>query len=589
MTGTRMPHPLAHDALICVDAPGMAICPHDGQMRGRGVQGLFHDGRRLLSRSLVTIGGSEPEPLSSHVVGSGAARFLAMHRFVADPTPDPVLVVDRTRQADGRERVVVRNTATQPVRVPVELTLGTDLAPLAELRHGRRGPDLPARVSPGGLTWAAPDGWVVRATANPVPETALAASGLLRWDIVLAPGTSWAVEVRVTGEAVSARMTYGAGHGIPAPRAPLGPPPWSEARVRCDDFRVSAWVRQSLMDLRGLLIADPEHRTVPMPAAGAPWQLAPTGRDCLWTARMLLPLGTRLAAGALRMLGDRQGTRTDPVTGEEPGKIPHSLGPGGRAPRYDCVGSTALYVTLLGEARRWGLADTEVEPLLPHLERALAHLAATMDTHEDCIVRIHKNGPAPCELQGQVYEAATHAAALLTAIESDAAGEWEDRAKKLMVAFRERFRTEDGAGVFYAAALDPAGRPVTVPNSAMGQLPGSGRLDEDGCADVARRLLSPDLNCGWGLRGVGSRTPGYHPLAVRGGVVRAHETCVTVAGLANAGQAEAAYELLAGLLEAAPFFGYRMPEMHAGEQRVPGHAPVAHPLACRPLARSAAA
>ncbi|NUU23073.1 MAG: glycogen debranching protein, partial [Streptomycetaceae bacterium] len=86
-----------------------------------------------------------------------------------------------------------------------------------------------------------------------------------------------------------------------------------------------------------------------------------------------------------------------------------------------------------------------------------------------------------------------------------------------------------------------------------------------------------------------SRTPGYHPLAVRGGVVRAHETCVTVAGLANAGQAEAAYELLAGLLEAAPFFAYRMPEMHAGEQRVPGHAPVAHPLACRPLARSAAA
>ncbi|MGW0664271.1 amylo-alpha-1,6-glucosidase [Streptodolium elevatio] len=594
MTGTRTPHPLAHDALICVDAPGMAICPLDGQLRGRGVQGLFHDGRRLLARSLVTIGGSEPEPLSSHVVGSGAARFLAMHRFVADPTPDPVLVVDRTRQADGRERVVVRNTATRPVRVPVELTLGTDLAPLSELRNGRRGPDLPARVCPGGLSWTSSDGWGVRAVAAPAPETALAASGLLRWDITLEPATSWTVELRVTGEPGGVRAAPSAGvsaglPGIPAPRAPLGPPPWSEARVRCDDFRVAALVRQSLMDLRGLLIADPEHRTVPMPAAGAPWQLTPTGRDSLWTARMLLPLGTRLAAGTLRMLGDRQGSRADPATGEAPGRIPHSLGPGGRTPRYDCVGTTALYVTLLGEARRWGLSDSETEPLLPHLDRALGHVAATMDADPDGIVRLGPGGPAPCELQGQMYEAAWHAAVLLRERDPESAEAWEARAHKLASAFRERFRTEDGAGVFYAAALNAAGRPVSVPNSAMGQLPGTGILDEDGCADVARRLLSPDLNCGWGLRGVGSRTHGYHPLAVRGGVVRAHETCVAVAGLAVSGQAEAAYELLSGLLEAAPYFGYRMPEMHAGEQRVPGHAPVAHPLACRPLARSAAA
>ncbi|MDI2128670.1 amylo-alpha-1,6-glucosidase [Yinghuangia seranimata] len=589
MTGTRAPHPLAHDALICVDAPGMAVCPQDGQLRGRGVTGLFHDGRRLLARSLLTVGGTEPEPISSQVVGAGTARFLAMHRFVADPTPDPALVVDRTRQADGRERVVVRNTAARPVRVPVELSLGTDLAGLGELRLGRRGPDLPARVCPGGLSWTAPDGWGVRATANPAPETALAATGLLRWDITLEPAASWAVELRVTGEPAGARVGHAAGHGIPAPRAPLGPPPWSEARVRCDDVRVTAWVRQSLMDLRGLLIADPEHRTVPMPAAGAPWQLTPTGRDSVWTARMLLPLGTRLAAGTLRMLADRQGVRHDPVTGEEPGKIPHSLGPGGRAPRWDCAGSTALYVTLMGEARLWGLTDSEVEPLLPHARRALDHLAGLLEAHEDGIVRLGPGGPAPCELQGQVYQAASHGAALLREEDAEAAELWAERAAKLAARFRQRFRTEDGAGAYYAAALDREGRPVPVPNSAMGQLPGTGILDEDGCADVARRLLSPDLNCGWGLRGVGSRTPGYHPLAVRGGVVRAHETCVAVAGLAVSGQADAAYELLSGLLEAAPHFGYRMPEMHAGEQRVPGHGPVAHPLACRPLARSAAA
>ncbi|HSA49637.1 MAG TPA: glycogen debranching N-terminal domain-containing protein [Yinghuangia sp.] len=592
MIGTKVPHPLAYDALIGVDAPGMAISPRDGQLRGHGLHGLFHAGRRLLTRLLLTVGGREPELLSSQVVGAGATRFLAMHRAAAEPVPDPVLVVDRMRRADGRERVVIRNTTSRPVRIPVELTLGADLTPLTELRRGRRAPDLPARVCPGGLSWTSPDGWNVRVVAAPAPETVLAASGLLRWDVTLEPAASWVLELRVSGERAATRAPAGAPTptgAIPAPRAPLGPPPWSEARVRCDDQRVTAWVRQSLLDLRGLLVADPEHRTVPLPAAGAPWQLIPTGRDSLWTARMLLPLGTRLASGTLRMLAARQGTRHDPATGEAPGKIPHTLGPARHALRYDCVGSTALYVTLLGEARRWGLPDTELEPLLAHLIRALAHLAATMDEHPDGLLRIGRQGPAPCELQGQAYQAAVHGAALLHATGSDGAEEWGDRAAALRKVFRAQFRTEVGAGAYFAAALDPDGRPVAVPNSAMGQLVGTGILDDDACAEVARRLLSPDLNCGWGLRGVGSRTPGYHPLAVRGGVVRAHETCVAVAGLADTGHADAAYELLAGLLDAAPHFGYRMPEMHAGEQSAPGLAPVAHPLACRPLARSAAA
>lgn len=123
----------------------------------------------------------------------------------------------------------------------------------------------------------------------------------------------------------------------------------------------------------------------------------------------------------------------------------------------------------------------------------------------------------------------------------------------------------------------------------MAHLPGSGILDDTGSRAVARRLTAPDLDCGWGLRGTSARTPGYHPLAARGGVVRTHDTCVAAAGLAGTGHLDAAQRLFAGLLNAAPWFQYRMPEMHAGEQRAEGHAPVAHPLACRPLARAAGA
>ncbi|MGR7002358.1 amylo-alpha-1,6-glucosidase [Yinghuangia aomiensis] len=237
-------------------------------------------------------------------------------------------------------------------------------------------------------------------------------------------------------------------------------------------------------------------------------------------------------------------------------------------------------MTLLGEARRWGLSDSETEPLLPHLRRALAHLASTLDTHPDGFVRVGPSGPAPCELQGQVYEAAVHAARLLREFGEDtdadgaaSPGVWQKRAADLAARFRDRFCVEDAAGPYIAAALDGEGRPVAVPNSAMGQLPGTGILDDAACADVARRLLSPDLNCGWGLRGIGARTPGYHPLAVRGGVVRAHETCVAIAGLAGHGQADAAYELLSGLLEAVPHFGYRMPRCMPENNASPGTCP----------------
>ncbi|WP_126641717.1 amylo-alpha-1,6-glucosidase [Embleya hyalina] len=581
VTVSTIPHPVAHDALVCVDAPGMVISGRDGQLRGQGVEGMYHDGRRTLSRNVLTLGGIEPEPLSGHVVAAGTVRYLAMRRFAADTTPDPALVVERTRFADGRERIVVRNTGRRPLSFPVEVVLGADLIPLDALRAGFRPAELPARVAAAGLGWSAPDGMSVRAVSEPAPDTALAATATLRWDVALEPARSWAVELRVLAEPVPGRS---------GPRAVSGRPPWSEPRVRCDDVRVAAWVDQGLRDLRALLVVpDPDLPTAVLPAVGAPWQLAPAGRDALWTARMSLPLGTRFASGVLRLLASRQGVRSRPRVGEEVGRIPHTLGRGGEQVRYDCAGSTALFVTLLGEAWRWGLPAAETAALLPALGRALGHLTRTLGERPGDFVRLGPAGPAPCELQAQTYEAARHGAALLDAHDLPGGAALRERAEQLAAAFRRAFRAEDAAGEYYAAALDPGGRPIPVASSAMGHLPGSGILDDTGSEAVARRLTAPDLDCGWGLRGTSARTPGYHPLAVRGGVVRTHDTCVAVAGLAEAGHPHAAQRLFAGLLDAAPWFQYRLPEMHAGEQRVEGHAPVAHPLACRPLARAAGA
>lgn len=63
---------------------------------------------------------------------------------------------------------------------------------------------------------------------------------------------------------------------------------------------------------------------------------------------------------------------------------------------------------------------------------------------------------------------------------------------------------------------------------------------------------------------------------------------MAVAGLATAGYEKEASSLLRGLLAAADTFGYRLPEMYAGEQRAEGSAPLPHPAACRPSATAAA-
>ncbi|MFC7108654.1 hypothetical protein ACFQQB_54635 [Nonomuraea rubra] len=62
-----------------------------------------------------------------------------------------------------------------------------------------------------------------------------------------------------------------------------------------------------------------------------------------------------------------------------------------------------------------------------------------------------------------------------------------------------------------------------------------------------------------------------------------------ISGLARSGHADLAADLVRGLLSAAETFGYRLPELHAGDDRTLMGRPVPYPAACRPQAWSAAA
>lgn len=574
--------PPVHGAVICVAAPCLVISPEHGQLTGQGIDGIYRSGRRLLSRCVLRIDGRDPVAVQGRSLGADRAAFTATVRTGADAGPDPDVGVERIRQADGTERITLRSFTARPLRFAVEVSLGTDLAELAEVAAGRAGPELPAGVHAAGLRWTSGEEQAVTA-AEPPPDDALASAGLLRWQLELRPGESRTIELRTTRDRVA--------------RAPAGhvANPLADARAEGDDPRAGAWLRTGIEDLGALLLRDPREPADAYAAAGVPWRLGLAPAESLWAARMALPLGTGLAAATLRILARTQtGGR-----GGDAGKIPGPLRGAGPQLPPGCTGTeaTLAFPAVLAEARRWGMPEAEVARLLPAAERCLDWLRAALG--EDGFLADPDPGPRRCETQAHAHRAALLGADLLTGCGRPGAEEWREWAAALRERFAAAFWVDGPDGGRPAAALHPDGRPLPRLTGAAAHLLdtgllGGGRLapgllDRVRTEQLARLLGAPAMDSGWGLRSMAVREPGHNPFGYRSGAVRAYESAVAVAGLAQMGFEKEATGLLRGLLDAAEAFGYRLPEMYAAEQRTAGSAPLPHPAACRPAAVAAAA
>ncbi|MGW0334200.1 glycogen debranching N-terminal domain-containing protein [Streptomyces sp. NPDC003011] len=577
--------PPAHTALICVALPGLAISTEQGQLTGQGLEGFYRAGRRVLSRCQVRVAGREPTAIQARTTAADRARFVGTLRVSPGAGPDPDVVVERTRHADGRERITLRSAAARPLRLSVEVALGTDLADLGAIASGRAGPELPASVHDSGLRWSGAGG-SASVTADPAPTDALASAGLLRWEFELPPGGAASVELRVQVE--RAGPVRAAGRAATSPLAP--------ARATGDHPGVGALLQTSVQDLQALLLRDPAHPTDTHLAAGVPWRCGMAPAEALTAARMTLPLGTRLAAGTLRALARTQ----LPGPGAQSGMIPGPRRDAGPHLPPGCTGTeaTLLFPVLLAEARRWGLSEQETQELLPAAERCLTWLRTTVGDGT-YLSDPHPGGPVRCETQAHAHRAALLGADLLDAYGRQGGTELRQWARHLRTAFRAEFWVEDRGGGRPAAARSPDGRLVPHLGAAAahlldtGLLGGAdqapGLLDRVQTEHLARLFGSPALDSGWGLRGLGVKEAGHNPFGHRTGAVRVQETAVAVAGLAAAGYEKEAGSLLRGVLAAAEAFGHRLPEMYAGEQRSDGSAPLPHPAACRPAATAAAA
>ncbi|MFF0729918.1 glycogen debranching N-terminal domain-containing protein [Streptomyces sp. NPDC004134] len=614
--------PFLHDRVVTLHAPAFAVSRPDGQLHD-GADGFYHGERRALARLSVTADGVPAAPVSGGLEGADRALFRTVLRGVAETTADPAVVLERRRAtAPGRltESLRVRNSGRIPALIRLTVDAGTDLATMEQVKAGR--PPAPAAATidvATGTTLVWTDATVtVRLTGSPAPTgiEAGASGGRLHYDVTLAPGDVWDADLVCTAEDAE---------GEPFPAAAPGTPPWRTPRVRSADRRLDVWLVRSHADLERLLLADPRRPDDLFLAAGAPWFATLFGRDSLWAARMLLPLGTRLAASTLRILARRQGTVTDPATQEQPGKILHEvrragLRLSGRSASlppvyYGTVDATPLWVSLLHDAWRWGLDPAEVEALLPHAERALAWMSEYGDADGDGFLeyvdtagtglanqgwkdsgdgirfrdgRLAEPPIALCEVQSYAYEAAQGGAALLRAFGRPGAERWEEWAERLKSRFREAFWVEDARGPYPAVALDRDKRPVDSVTSGFGHLLGTGLLDPEESALLAKRLAGSDLDSGFGLRTLSSDSGGYNPLGYHIGSVWPHDTAIAVHGLARAGFPEPAAALATGLLRAAGDFDARLPELFAGYGADSGSRPVPYPAACRPQAWAAA-
>jgi len=611
----RTLQPLLHELATCVHAPSLVLSAPDGQIHREGVQGWFCRDRRLLAGLTVAVSGHPPEGLAAHSVDAARAVFTGAVRHLGDLIADPTVTIERRRTVHADrlvEFVVVTSVAQQPVDVTLQVTATCDLASMDSVKTGQAGSAVPATAVGDGLEWrgdAAPD---------ERPEVSLGSTPAP--DAIDGETLSWRARLQ-TGESLEVALTAAAAEQPDAEFVEAGRRPWAPLEVRSADPRLPAVVDRGLLDLEGLLLRDAGSLEGDLfAAAGSPWFLTLFGRDSLWVARMTLALGTDLALGTLRTLARRQGVREDPRTEEQPGKILHEVrraelqqGSLTLPPLYyGTVDATPLWVVLLAEAWRWGADPAAVEDLLPAAERCLSwqrdqapdgflryidrtgHGLANQgwkdsgDSIQWADGRLAEPPIALSEVQGYAYQAAVAGADLLDAFGRPGADAWRSWAEQLRARFRARFWVSDEVGPYPAVALDREGHAVDSVASNMGHLLGTGILDADEAALVARRLTSPDMSSGFGLRTLTRRSPRFSRLSYHGGTVWPHDTAIAVMGLAREGHTAAAAQLLSGLVEAAPAFDFRMPELYGGDARTDAPRPLPYPAACRPQAWSAA-
>ena len=392
--------------------------------------------------------------------------------------------------------------------------------------------------------------------------------------------------------------------------------------LECDWQPLKDTYRRSLVDLAALRFSPEAANLRSLPAAGLPWFMTVFGRDSILTSLQALPFDPELAATTLIVLADWQGTRKNDQRDEDPGRILHEVRYGEsmafleqpHSPYYGTADATPLFVVLLDEYERWS-GDVELVTRIEYEARAALNW---IDEYGDLTgngyisyQRRNEQGlenqcwkdswdaisyhdghlpglpRATCELQGYAYDAKLRGARLARTFWRDPgyADQLEREAADLKERFNRDFWIADRG--YYALALDGDGRQVDALSSNIGHLLWSGIVDDSKAQSVVDHLMGRKMFSGWGIRTLGEDEGRYNPIGYHVGTVWPFDNAFIAWGLRRYGYKQEAARVAAGILDAAQFFGGRLPEAFGGYERNLTRYPVQYPTACSPQAWSA--
>jgi glycogen debranching enzyme len=614
--------------LTLLDGSTFVVCDQRGDVDGvSAASGFFAADTRFLSRSVLTIDGERGDPV--------AFAQGAPHVGVFDLEWENGLAVRRELFV-GRgleEAATVWNRSDREVEAVLELELASDFADIFAVKRvedlGAPGtsevaPSRPERWQDAGTVEFADEDFPARTLVHLAPAPDDADGGAARYQLRLAPGERWQLRVAVQWlldempELDAAAFEAGLRDDRRDRDASLAA--WWRTAPQLQAPAESALERtwaQSLADLAALRLRWAGSEMVP--AAGLPWFMTLFGRDTLITSFQELLLGPEAAAGALRALAEAQADTDDPERDAEPGKIVHELRRGKTARiwtdrYYGTVDATPLFLVLLSEQWRWSGDDGLVLELEHPARRALDWIDSSGDRDGDGFVEYLRRGShgidnqnwkdsynsmvfhdgslarapiAPVEVQGYVYDAKLRMAELARCVwrDEEAAVRLEGEAATLRERFDAAFWLPERG--WYALGLDADKRPVDALASNMGHLLWSGIVPTERVAEVAAKLVSGPLWSGWGVRTLAADEPAFDPLEYHNGTVWPHDNSLIALGLAQAGRRAEAERVVRALLDSAPFFEYRLPELFAGGERRDDEAPGIVPTSARPQAWAA--
>jgi glycogen debranching enzyme len=597
--------------------------------------GLYHRDTRFLSEFRMEVGGRTPVLLSS-----SSERGYMSHVDLTNPdlyegevvtVPQQTLNIRRIRAINGKlfERVRVKNYNPFPVTVDVTFWLGADFADIFEVRGMAQQKHVPAEPPSA-------EGTTVRFAATGLDGAHRA---------TLVQFGQHPDRLAVTGQQVEAVFRIHLGPYQTRLLALTIRPVVDDERPPERDFDVAVhelrrsyeeWERdstqiltdnelfnqlldRSLRDLRALYTQTGEGGIL---AAGIPWYVTTFGRDALIAAHQLLSVNPGPAREALELLAARQGTRVDDWRDEQPGKILHEVRQGELAragivphtPYFGSVDATPLFLILYAQHFRWTGDRDFAHKLLPAAEAALTWIDEYGDMDGDGFVEylsrsargmrnqgwkdshdaiVHADGRlaeppiALSEVQAYVYLAKQRMADVYQALGDDPRAEFlTGQAHDLKRRYNEVFWMDDEK--YYAAALDGDKRQVRTVMSNPGHGLYCGIVDEDKAIALAKRLLSPDMFSGWGIRTMSKAAAAYNPMSYHNGSVWPHDNALIAAGLKRYGFIRSTNRVATALFDAAVHADYlRLPELFCGFTRRTPNRPVSYPVACSPQAWAA--